>query len=109
MISVVNKYKHQKTESDFYIGRGSALGNPFTSIKTKETKALVVCENREESISRFKEYLKEKIQNKDEKICFELNRIYKMAKKGDVNLICYCAPKACHGDVIKEIIEEKLK
>jgi hypothetical protein len=32
MITVVNKYKHTPTENDVYIGRGSALGNPFTSI-----------------------------------------------------------------------------
>lgn len=27
MINVVNKYKHQPTDNDVYIGRGSPLGN----------------------------------------------------------------------------------
>jgi len=31
-----------------------------------------------------------------------------MAKTGDVNLVCFCKPKACHGDIIKKLIEEKL-
>jgi hypothetical protein len=28
-------------------------------------------------------------------------------KKGDVVLICRCAPSKCHGDIIKEIIESR--
>jgi hypothetical protein len=26
----------------------------------------------------------------------------------DINLMCYCAPKACHGDVLKEFIESMI-
>ena len=104
MITVVNKYKHIPTENDVYIGRGSVLGNPFTSIKDKVTKAEFICEDREQSIESFREYLKLKISQKDRKICDELNRIYKMK---EVNLICFCKPKSCHGDVIKEVISAK--
>lgn len=38
-----------------------------------------------------------------------LNQIYKLAISGEVYLSCYCFPKKCHGDVIKEIIENKIK
>ena len=61
MIIVVNKYKHTPTENDVYIGRGSVLGNPFTSIKDKTTKVEFICESREESVERFKEYILSKI------------------------------------------------
>ena len=108
MITVVNKHKHISTDNDVYIGRGSALGNPYTSIKGKKTKAKVVCNSREESIKSFDIYIRQKISEKDKKICDELNRIYKMVKEGDVNLVCFCKPKSCHGDIIKKIIEEKL-
>lgn len=108
MINVVNKYKHTLSNTDIYIGRGSILGNPFTSIKDKQTKALEVCESREESINRFRGYITKEIENKNPLICQELNRIYKLALKGNVNLICFCKPKDCHGDIIKEIIESKL-
>ena len=101
MIKVVNKYKHTPTENDVYIGRGSVLGNPFTSIKDKTTKAEFISDN---PIEDFQKYLEEKIAQKDKKICDELNRIYKME---EVNLICFCKPKPCHGDVIKEIINSK--
>lgn len=102
MIAVVNKYKHTPTENDVYIGRGSVLGNPFTSIKTGKTKAEFICNSREESVKNFREYIEEKIARKDKKICDELNRIYKMPQ---VNLVCFCKPKSCHGDIIKTLIE----
>lgn len=109
MITVVNKYKHTATDHDIYIGRGSALGNPFTSIQDRKTKAQYVCQSREESIESFRKYLYAKIKNKDKYICMALNKIYSLAKTGNVNLVCYCKPKSCHGDVIKELIESKLK
>jgi len=109
MIKVVNKHSHSPTPQDVYIGRGSALGNPYTSIKGRETKAKFVCESREESVNNYYCWLREKIDSKDAAVCAELNRIYKLAQKGHVNLICFCAPKLCHGDVIKEIVESKIK
>jgi len=45
----------------------------------------------------------DKIKKKDKKICDELNRIYNLK---EVNLVCFCKPKSCHGDIIKEIIEK---
>ncbi len=36
----------------------------------------------------------------------EIERIAKLVRSGqDVALACWCAPKACHGDVIKQAIE----
>lgn len=104
MITVVNKYKHTPTENDVYIGRGSVLGNPFTSIKDRQTKAEFICESREESVEKFKEYILNKIAIKDKAVCDELNRIYKMET---VNLVCFCKPKSCHGDLIKQIIDNE--
>lgn len=106
MITVVNKYKHTPTENDIYIGRGSVLGNPFTSIQDKQTKAEFTCSSREESISSFESFLREKIKNKDQKICNELNRIYTLSKTKEVNLVCFCKPKSCHGYIIKKVIDD---
>lgn len=116
MIQIVNKHYHQPTTNtnDFYIGRGSPLGNPFTSIKNRKTKAQFTCENREESVEKYKEYLLQAIKDKNPTICNKLNEIYIAAKKAKENnsivyLVCFCAPKLCHGDVLKEIINQKLK
>lgn len=113
MIQVVNKHYHTPTANDFYIGRGSILGNPFTSIKDRKTKAQFVCDSREESVGKYKEYILEAIKNKNCKICDELNKIYKAAiyakdNNSVIYLVCFCAPKLCHGDIIKEMIDGKI-
>jgi hypothetical protein len=108
MITVVNKYKHTSDPNDEYIGRGSALGNPYTSIKDRTTKADFICESTEESISKFKVYLLEQIENDNPAICNALKRIFIKANKGNVNLVCFCSPKPCHGNIIKEIIESHM-
>lgn len=107
MIKVIHKKDSDKYENVIYIGRGSVLGNPYTSIQGRETLAKFVVGSRKESIERFKEYLIKCIEDKDEKICNLMNKIYKLSCKGDVQISCYCKPKACHGDIIKEIIDSK--
>ena len=104
----MNKKKHINTENDVYIGRGSVLGNPYTHILMKETKAEFIVETREQAIENYKIYLKEKINSKDKEVCDELNKIWKLLKKGDVFLVCYCAPLSCHGNYIKNVINSKL-
>jgi len=99
MIKVVNKNSHEPTDFDIYVGRGSPLGNP---IRINHRTS------REEAISGYKNYLKDKIDKKDKIICIELNKIYKAAKNGDVNLVCFCKPEDCHADFIKMLVEEKL-
>ena len=75
------KVVHCKREKyDIYIGRGSCWGNPFIIGKDG---------NREEVIAKYEKYL--------------LNNEQLMSKlpvlKGKV-LGCWCAPKACHGDIL---------
>lgn len=99
MITVVNKKYHTPTDLDIYVGRGSPLGNP---------KPITHLTTREEAIYYYKGYICEKIEKKDLTICQELNRIYRLAKRGDVNLVCFCVPDDCHGNFIKQLIESKL-
>jgi hypothetical protein len=108
MIKVKNKHKSKPEPNDIYIGRGSVLGNPFTHFDLEKTKAEFHCETREESISSYEKYLLEKIEKKDSAICNELNKIYFLAIKQDVSLICFCKPKSCHGDIIKKVIEQRI-
>jgi len=83
--SVVNKYKEKY---DVYIGRPSIFGNPFS---VKEY-------GREGCIARYKEYfykrIKEDVKFKEE-----------VLKLKDKVLGCFCKPLACHGDVIKEYLD----
>jgi len=94
-IIVVNKYK----ESNYiYIGRGSPLGNPYLMKNNSD-------EERARVLELFEPWLIEKIREKDPAVMAALNRILDILKRGeDVKLGCFCAPKPCHGDIIKRFI-----
>jgi len=121
MIKVVNKYKHIITENDIYIGRGSVLGNPYSHLELKDTKAQIKCKTREEAVDCYRERLMQTLYDfTSESETFvskefrknyvkELQKIKNLSEKQDVNLVCFCAPKSCHGDIIKEIIELFIK
>ena len=106
MIKVVNKKTHKPTKQDIYIGRPSALGNPFTHMKRGDTLAKYKVDTREEAVSSYAKYLAEKWKIKDPKICEELDHIYDMTLYHDVNLVCWCAPMSCHGDAIVAFLDE---
>jgi len=85
-----------------YVGRGSPLGNPYTS--RKNSKANFQVPDKETAISKYKEYLLEEISKENVKILKEIHKIENKIRKGNVNLICYCYPKKCHAEVIREVI-----
>ena len=94
-ITVVNKYKHTPTENDLYIGRGCKWGNPFTHIPSG-TKAKHVVSSREEAIEAYRLWI---TQGEGVELLKDLHEL-----KGK-NLVCFCKPKSCHGDVLKELAE----
>lgn len=111
-IQVVNLKTHKRTPFDHYIGRGnsSKLGNPFTSIGDRPTLAGTVVPNRQQSIDEFKIYLQAQLERKNPEIIKELNKIKtQLITQGKVNLVCFCAPKPCHGNVIKDLIIQTIK
>lgn len=107
-IHVVNKKYHSPSDQDIYIGRGSGLGNPYTSLPLAKTKAMYQCKTKEEAVEKYRIWLDKAVRSKDSDVQKKLLEIYNKAKKGNVNLVCYCAPNACHGDVIKEKIEKMI-
>jgi hypothetical protein len=107
-IKIVNKKFHTPEASDVYIGRGSALGNPFTHIPVQKTKALYQCKTRDEAVEKYGDWIREKIKSGDKEVIEALNNIKSVLDKyKSVNLVCYCAPQRCHGEIIKEIIEKE--
>ena len=105
MIYWVHCKKHNGQHE--YMGRPSVLGNPFSH--KENTKAAHKCESREESIAKYRDWLISKIESKDRKVCAELNRLYKIAIKGDLYLSCWCYPLDCHCRIIKEVLESKIE
>ena len=93
MIRVVNFREKLKGE---YVGRPSVLGNRFL-IGRQHT--------RHECIDLYRSWLRAEWKNgsavKEELL--RLARTYR--ERGELTLVCWCAPSACHADVIKEAIE----
>lgn len=90
-ITIVNKHHGKSGE---YIGRGSPLGNPFVIGKHG---------TREQVIAKYAVWLQEQIDKGNPVVLDELNRLGNKAidEKGLV-LQCFCYPKPCHGEIIKE-------
>lgn len=115
-IIVYNRTKedHSLNHNNIPIYRPNILGNPFTDIKDKATKAQYVVKNRDEAIERYSEYF-DVMYGSNIEFTKAVDEIYEKYKRGeDVYLECYCAPRRCHGDVIveklrKRLIREKLK
>ena len=94
----------------FYCGRStsyrlnygidcSVLGNPF-ALKSEVDRAQVC--------NAFKKHLERKLRAGDPAIRRALHLIYKTAKTKAVELSCFCAPKQCHADTIRKLLETKL-
>lgn len=97
-INVVNKHHKQDGE---YIGRGSPLGNPWP-IQGFDTREIV--------IARYKVYLRQQIENGNKGVINELERLGNIAiTTGSLNLQCFCSPQPCHGDIIKEVLENAIQ
>ena len=79
---VINK---KNDAFDVYIGRPSKWGNPFVIGKDG---------TREQVIEKFRNYLSQNV-----KLLSELHEL-----KGK-RLGCYCSPLPCHGDILKEFVD----
>jgi alkylated DNA repair dioxygenase AlkB len=92
MIRIENKRTYRG--SGVYIGRPSLLGNPYS---VREY-------GRQEAISLYRRWLWDRILEQGV-VYAELKRLAELAKRGDLTLICWCAPEPCHGEVVRKAIE----
>lgn len=90
MPRVLNKYKDAVPTDAVYIGRPTKWGNPFPI-----TKQL----SRESAVAKFRELVESNEQFREE-IRAELR---------GKDLVCFCSPKCCHGDVLLEIANNDRK
>lgn len=76
MPRVLNKHRDQMTPGARYIGRGTRFGNPFV---------LGVHGDRDVVCDRFEA---------------EILPTLDVSELRGLDLVCFCAPKRCHGDAI---------
>ena len=73
------------SKDEVYIGRTSIWGNPYVIGKDG---------SREEVIAKYRDYV---FGNR-----FLLDQLHTLRGK---DLVCFCKPKACHGDVLVELVK----
>jgi hypothetical protein len=107
MIRIVNK-KHaspSEVQLGHYVGRGTALGNPF---KVKPWGPY----EKGTTLPLYEEWLRQQIAERNVEVIDMLNRLARYAKKGDLILVCHCVDEkgngVCHAQIIQQILEEKL-
>ena len=105
-ITLWNKHHGEPPKDNgkpFYIGRGSPLGNPYTHLASK-LPGTTKTKTRDEAVELYRTWLEAQCQKGDQKIIDELYRILDAARKGPVQLVCFCAPHKCHGEVIRQLM-----
>lgn len=109
---VVCKHNRIRTVSPpyvFYVGRSqlqrhygtdrclTALSNPFT---------LAPGGDREEVIASYRRWLWSKVLEHDDEVVNALEVLsVGYQQHGKLRLVCHCAPRPCHADIIKACLE----
>ena len=110
MIKVYNTSleDHTSDKNNFYIGRKSPLGNPYTFDGKRSKLAELSFKTRDEALKAYELYFNHEY-GKDNELTKAFNEIYESYKKGnDIYLQCFCKPAKCHGDYIKKMLQQKL-
>lgn len=95
MPKVYNKYHKDAPTDAVYVGRPSKWGNPFSHLPN--TRASHRVADRDAAVACYRKWamgyssyiasVKKELKGKD--------------------LVCWCAPKACHADVLLEIANDE--
>ena len=103
-----NNEDYSMCPNNYYIGRGSILGNPYTHLPLKGTMAIYHTRNREEAIERYGGYF-DLMYERDSEFKAVVDEIYEKYKRGeDIYFGCYCnSEEECHGGVIKKKLQSR--
>ena len=83
MPRVLNKHAHGVPAGSVFIGRPSKWGNPFVIGKHG---------TREDVVRRYAEW-----------VCDQPQLLAALPEIRGKDLVCFCAPALCHGDVLMEL------
>lgn len=96
---VWNKHHNNAPEDAVYVGRPSVWGNPF-SIGDKDPAYPDKIMDRDDVVRKYKEMIENHGNNAAAAIKRQL--------KGK-DLVCWCAPLACHADILLKIANDDPK
>ncbi len=82
-----------------YVGRPTPLGNPFRLEREDQ---------REEVVARYATWLEEELHRGNREVARALEELYrKLKRQGALTLVCFCAPRRCHAEVIAEHLKRR--
>lgn len=91
-----------ESETSTYIGRPSPLGNPYY-LQAHANDA-----QRAKVVSQYADWLDGMLHQPSSDQARAFENLVERAKTGPLDLVCWCKPKACHGDVIADRIRARL-
>lgn len=106
MIRVVNKYHlgplgYCTDIVRMPVHRGTPLGNPFPMKDRSQKERDRVCD-------LYEEWIGPKLLEKGAELRY-FEELLQIAREGkDLELVCFCAPKRCHADTVKRLLEQQL-
>ncbi len=82
-----------------YVGRPTPLGNPFRLERESQ---------REEVVRRYALWLEQELRQGNPAVTRALEELYRtLRNRGTITLVCFCAPKRCHGEIIAEHLKRR--
>lgn len=99
MVEISVKSKRVYSGKGTYVGRPSTLGNPF---KVSMHQPRLV------AIEKYQAWIEDKIIQGDPAILYELEHLFApLLRNEKLALVCWCSPKPCHADILKQILLNK--
>jgi hypothetical protein len=94
MITIKNLRKERPSKPwHIVVDRSSPLGNPFRM--RSEAERDIVCD-------KYEKYFNEALLDNEPNICQSLANLRNILERyGKIELFCWCAPKRCHAETIK--------
>jgi hypothetical protein len=82
-----------------YVGRPTPLGNPLRLERE---------DRREEVVARYAAWLEGELHRGNREVARALEELYRRLKRqGTLTLLCFCAPRRCHAEVIAEHLKRR--
>lgn len=90
---------NERIPTRFYVGRPSPLGNQYKIGRDGDRAGV---------IALYARWLDWALKDPESGAAKLYARLLATARRGDLTLICWCAPEPCHADVLKERLDGDL-
>lgn len=87
-----------------FVGRGSLFGNPFNPSDGKDLSKLSD-KGRDEVCDKYEEFFPVELKRNPEFRSAVIYLVKKALSDGELVLGCFCSPKRCHAETIKDYVE----